>query len=123
MSQQQHYPSPLEAPPLQQFFAPRPQKEPGFLDIRFTQFLSLRLISIWWVLSLVLIGTSGAAGVSYGLYYRMSLPWSPAWYGGAIILGSVVGAVLAVVLVRLFLEGIAVLFRIADNTSRIADKP
>jgi hypothetical protein len=122
MSQQQHYPSPLEAPPLQQSFAPRPQKEPGFLDIGFTQFLSLRLISIWWVLSLVLIGVSATAGVSYGLYYRMSLPWLPAWYGGAIILGSVVGAVLAVVLVRLFLEGIAVLFRIADNTSRIADK-
>jgi len=83
-------------------------------DIRFTRFVSLRLISVVYVViliavSLVALGfvfVGFASGAAAGLF--------------ALVL-AVLGWVIYVVLARVALEAFAVLFRIHDDTSRVAD--
>ena len=83
-------------------------------DIRFTRFVSLRLISVVYVVILVAVSllalgvifTGFASGPAVGLF--------------ALVL-SVLGWVIYVVLARVALEAFAVLFRIHDDTSRMAD--
>jgi hypothetical protein len=101
-------------------YAAPPSQGPGgagFLDIRFTRFLSLSLISVWYVLALVVIAIGTVVGVIAG-FLRMGN--DEAGLGLLTVLGSLVGGLVLVVLTRLSLEGIAVLFRIANNTSEIA---
>jgi hypothetical protein len=90
----------------------------GFLndlfDIRFTRFVSLRLISVVYVVILIavslvalaLVFAGFASGVGAGLF--------------ALVLAGL-GWVIYVVLARVALEAFAVLFRIHDDTSRVAE--
>jgi ABC-type multidrug transport system permease subunit len=90
----------------------------GFLndlfDIRFTRFVSLRLISVVYVVILIavslvalaLVFTGFANGIGAGLF--------------ALVLAGL-GWVIYVVLSRVALEAFAVLFRIHDDTSRVAE--
>lgn len=83
-------------------------------DIRFTRFVSLRLISVVYILILIVVSlialgaifTGFAFGVATGIFYLIlaALLW-----------------VVYVVLARVVLEAFAVLFRIHDDTNRIAD--
>ncbi len=83
-------------------------------DVRFTRFVSLRLISVVYVvilvavslLALAVIFTGFAGGALTGLF--------------ALVL-AVLGWVIYVVLARVALEAFAVLFRIHDDTSRMAE--
>ena len=83
-------------------------------DVRFTRFVSLRLISVVYVVILVavsllalgLIFVGFAGGAASGLF--------------TLVL-AVLGWVIYVVLARVALEAFAVLFRIHDDTSRMAD--
>ena len=83
-------------------------------DIRFTRFVSLRLISVVYVVILVavslvalaLVFAGFANGVAAGLF--------------ALVL-AVLGWVIYVVLARVALEAYAVLFRIHDDTNRMAE--
>lgn len=95
-----------------------PPQKAGILDVRFTRFLSLSLISVWWVAALVLIVIGMVVGIIVGLTRLGESPLG----GLLLIVGSLVGAVVAAVLTRLFLESVAVLFRIANSTSEIARK-
>lgn len=92
----------------------------GLLDLKFTRFLSLSLISIWWVVSLIAIGLAAVVGVIIGVVWAAGD--RGALLGILLILGSLVGAVIAAVLVRLSLESVAVLFRIANNTSAMVER-
>src|SRR4051794_5841842 len=90
----------------------------GFLndlfDIRFTRFVSLRLISVVYVVILIavslvalaLVFTGFANGMGAGLF--------------ALVLAGL-GGVIYVVLSRVALEAFAVLFRIHDDTSGVAE--
>jgi hypothetical protein len=113
------YPAPPPAsPPPPSSSAGAPASPGGFFndlfDLRFTRFVSLRLISVVYVLILVLVSVvalavifSGfAAGVTYGIF--------------SLIL-AVLGWIIYIVLARVALEAFAVLFRIHDDTSRTAD--
>ncbi len=83
-------------------------------DVRFTRFVSLRLISVVYVvilvavslLALAVIFTGFAGGALTGLF--------------ALVLAAL-GWVIYVVLARVALEAFAVLFRIHDDTSRMAE--
>jgi ABC-type multidrug transport system permease subunit len=83
-------------------------------DIRFTRFVSLRLISVVYVVilaavslvALALVFAGFASGIGAGLF--------------ALVLAAL-GWVIYVVLARVALEAFAVLFRIHDDTSRVAD--
>jgi hypothetical protein len=100
-----------------------PQKKAGLLDIHFTKFLSLSLISVWWVVALVLILIAAIVGVIAGVSTMGSTNADGATNslnGVLLIIGSLIGAPIAAILTRLFLESVAVLFRIASNTSDIA---
>lgn len=93
-----------------------PSPKAGMLDLRFTRFLSLTLISVWWVVALIAIGIGAVVGVIAG-FVQMG---DSVGIGILWVLGSIVGGVVLAVLTRLFLESVAVLFRIADNTLDIA---
>jgi hypothetical protein len=112
------YPAPPPASPPPSSSAGATPSPGGFFndlfDIRFTRFVSLRLISVVYVLILVLVSIvalavifSGfATGVTYGIF--------------SLIL-AVLGWIIYIVLARVALEAFAVLFRIHDDTSRVAD--
>jgi hypothetical protein len=96
---------------------PRPPRS-GFFDVKFTRFLSLTLISVWWVVALVLIAIATLVGVLTGLYQATT---EDDVSGGLLVLaGSLVGGAFLAVLTRVVLESVALLFRIGDNTSQIA---
>ena len=112
-------PPPASQPPSEQSSSGGSRVQAsGFLndlfDIRFTRFVSLRLISVVYVvilaavslvaLALVFAGFSNGAGA--GLF--------------ALVLAAL-GWVIYVVLARVALEAFAVLFRIHDDTSRMAE--
>ena len=113
-------PPPASQPPSEQQPSSRDARAQanGFFndlfDIRFTRFVSLRLISVVYVVilaavSLVALGlvfAGFASGVGQGLF--------------ALVLAAL-GWVIYVVLARVALEAFAVLFRIHDDTSRMAE--
>jgi hypothetical protein len=84
-------------------------------DIRFTRFVSLRLISVVYVVILVAVSLVALALVFYG------------FATGGVAAGlftlvlAVLGWVIYVVLARVALEAYAVLFRIHDDTNRMAE--
>ena len=83
-------------------------------DIRFTRFVSLRLISVVYVVILIAVSLVALGFVFVG--------FAPGVGAGvfALVL-AVLGWVIYVVLARVVLEAFAVLFRIHDDTSRMAD--
>lgn len=89
----------------------------GLLDIGFTRFLSLSLISVWWVIALVLIGIVALIIFIVGIVWLVTGAAS----GLLLMVGAVIGAVVCAVITRLSLESVAVLFRIVNNTSEIAE--
>ncbi len=95
-----------------------PAKKAGLLDIRFTRFLSLSLISVWWVVALILI----ALGVVFGVITGFTRMGEETTSGLLLIVGAPIGGIIMAVLTRLFLESVAVLFRIANNTSELAKR-
>src|SRR4051794_26014135 len=83
-------------------------------DIRFTRFVSLRLISVVYVVILIAVSLV-ALGVVFAGFA------SGAAAGLFTLVLAVLGWVIYVVLARVALEAFAVLFRIHDDTSRMAD--
>ncbi len=111
-------PPPAEQPPAQRGSAVGRVDAGGFFsdlfDIRFTRFVSLRLISIVYVLILAAVSLVALIAVFVGF----------AQGPGTGLLALVVaglGWLIYVVLARVVLEAFAVLFRIHDDTSRMAD--
>ena len=83
-------------------------------DIRFTRFVSLRLISVVYVLILVLVSIVALAVIFSGFANGVA-------YGIFSLIFAVLGWLIYIVLARVVLEAFAVLFRIHDDTSRTAD--
>ena len=90
----------------------------GPLDVRFTRSLSLSLVSVWWILALIVFGLAGIIGMISGFIALAN--GDNTFLSLLIVIGSVGGAIVGIVLTRLFLESVAVLFRIADNTAAMA---
>jgi hypothetical protein len=95
----------------------KPPNRPGFLatlfDATFSHLLALRLVRVLYLLALLFIGTYGFVALFLGISQ-----------GGLIALLSVVAvpflALLAVALVRVALEALVVLFRMGEQTDRMA---
>jgi len=83
-------------------------------DIRFTRFVSLRLISVVYVVILIAVSLVALGFVFVGFA-------NGAAAGLFTLILAVLGWVIYVVLARVALEAFAVLFRIHDDTSRMAD--
>jgi hypothetical protein len=110
-------PPPAEQPPARQGASSSPATGGSFFndlfDFRFTRFVSLRLISIVYLLILIAVSLGALVVVFIGF----------ANGGGAGIVALIfaaVGWLLYVILARVSLEAFAVLFRIHDDTSRMA---
>jgi len=91
----------------------------ALFDISFSEFITTKLIKVLYVLLLCLIGIGLVVGVLSGL--------STMFRRGGFLAGLVmviVVPVLALIFVigaRMWMETIIVLFRIAENTTEIAD--
>ena len=113
---------------------PQPQmdaKKAGFLDLSFTKFLSLSLIKLLWVISIILILLAAVAGMVYGVTLLDDTGSTPepteenpfpeedpdlTGRGVLILILSPIWAGIQLILTRVFLELLAVVFRIESNT-------
>jgi uncharacterized protein DUF4282 len=105
-------------------------RKAGFFDISFTKFLSLSLIKVLWVVSIILIVLATVAGIVYGISLLGDeggtltdeetglVTEDPDLTGrGVLILVlSPIWAAIQLILTRIFLELLAVVFRIESNT-------
>jgi hypothetical protein len=110
-------PPPASRPPASSGQSATPSASSFFndlFDIRFTRFVSLRLISVVYILIIVAV-TVGALGT---IFTGFVLGVGEGIF--ALILAALLWIVY-VVLARVCLEAFAVLFRIHDDTSRTAD--
>ena len=83
-------------------------------DVSFTEFITLKLIKFLYILGLLGIAI-GVLLMVIGAFSEELVPGL-----GSLILGAI-GALFAVLLLRIYLEVLAVVFRIASNTARIAE--
>lgn len=83
-------------------------------DVGFTQFITLKLLKFIYIL--------GVIGIAIGVVMTVLGGFSQGFMTGlgALVVG-VIGALLAVLLLRVYMEIIAVVFRIAANTGKIAE--
>jgi hypothetical protein len=110
-------PPPASPPPASSGQSSAPSASSFFsdlFDIRFTRFVSLRLISIVYILILVVVSLVALAAIFTGFAIG---PGTGIFY---LILAALLWVVY-IVLARVGLEAFAVLFRIHDDTSRMAD--
>jgi hypothetical protein len=84
------------------------------LDFRFTQFITVRIIQVLYLVGIVIIALYTLAGV-IGVFQAGAVKGIL-----ALILSPLV-FLISVLILRVYLEIIAVLFRIADNTSRLVN--
>jgi Domain of unknown function (DUF4282) len=84
------------------------------LDLKFDRFLTLWLVKAVWGISLVLGALTLIVSIIYGLAQN-ELTFA-LWTPPPIVIGSLL-------ILRIWLELVMVLFRIADNTSVIAQRP
>lgn len=110
-------PPPAEQPPAERGSAAGRVDAGGFFsdlfDIRFTRFVSLRLISIVYVLILAAVSLFALVVVFAGFAQGAAA-------GLLALVAAALGWLIYVVLARVALEAFAVLFRIHDDTSRMA---
>ena len=110
-------PPPAEQPPARQGGSASPSTSGGFFndlfDFRFTRFVSLRLISIVYVLILIAVSLGALVIVFAGFAQGGGT-------GVVALIFAAVGWLLYIILARVGLEAFAVLFRIHDDTSRMA---
>lgn len=84
------------------------------LDVRFTRFITVKIVQVLYVVGVAVIGlyTLGGVVMSFSAGF------------GTGVLGLILAPVvflLSVLVLRVYLEVVAVLFRIAENTTRLAD--
>jgi len=89
----------------------------GMMDFGFTRFITLGVIKVLYILGLVAVALAWLFGVGSGFA-------NGGFTGGlaAIVMVTVGGAIYAIML-RVWLELIVVIFRIGENTSKMAEKP
>jgi len=103
----------LEESPVQDT-SPNTPLLTALLDTSFTEFITLKLLKFIYILGLIgivlSIGVTALAAFSQGFLYGI---------GGLIV--GVIAIVLSALVLRVYMELIAVVFRIAKNTREIAD--
>ncbi|RME85960.1 MAG: DUF4282 domain-containing protein [Caldilineae bacterium] len=87
----------------------------AFLDLQFNEFVTRRFISILYVIALIVILLAAVIGVVSGIVTL----FNDAGQGLLLILASIIGAIVYIILTRIWLELIVVVFKIAENTSEL----
>ena len=86
----------------------------AMLDTTFSEFVTLKLLKFIYILGLIAIvlsiGFTALAAFSQGFFYGI----------GGLIVGAI-AIILSALVLRVYMELIAVVFRIAKNTREIAD--
>jgi Domain of unknown function (DUF4282)/zinc-ribbon domain len=123
--------TPPASPPPQRFVpanVPVGRKTPGFfrilLDTSFNDFITLKLIKFFYILGCIVF-----AIVAFIVVPIAILEYSQGFQGlqlsnaeriGAVVIASPVSFIVGVVLLRVYLELVASVFRIAENTTVMA---
>ena len=82
-------------------------------DLSFTHFITTRLIKIIYLICIVLAVISGMAMLVFGISHGI-------WAGILAFILAPLAVVLEIMIVRVFLEIVVVLFRIAEDINKIS---
>ena len=95
-------------------------QEKGFIgrlfDLSFNEFITTKIITVLFVIAIVCSGLGGL-GVMFAMFAKKSF----LGVVGGLVLGPLV-FLLYVILARVWMEVLIVLFRIAENTAKIAGR-
>jgi uncharacterized membrane protein len=86
----------------------------AIFDFSFSKFVSIDLVRVLYAFTFIVAGLAAIGLILAGFAVNLS------WGIGSIILAPIL-YFLIIVIVRVFLEMLVVLFRIAENTREIAD--
>ena len=89
----------------------------ALFDISFNQFVTTRLISVLYILAIIFIAVGTLFGMGAGLFKL----FSDFWGGFFMIIFTPLIALIYLVIVRISLELVIVIFKIADNTKEAVD--
>lgn len=86
----------------------------GLLDLSFTEFITLKIIKWLYIAAILGVGLLGLFMVlaGFGEGFLMGLGW---------LIVVALLAVMAITVIRVWLEAVVVFFRIADNTTELAE--
>jgi len=87
----------------------------GVLDLGFTRFITVRVVSVLYVVGLALLAISALASIVTGFRGGIGT-------GIFSLIVAPLGFLLGALLLRVYLEIVVVLFRIAENTSAMAGR-
>lgn len=93
-------------------------QEKGFFgrlfDLSFNEFITTKIIKVLYVLSMI--------GAGFWALSVLFAGFATKTFGGAVfgLIGAPIAFVLCVILARIWLETLIVLFRIAENTAKMA---
>lgn len=86
-----------------------------FLDFGFTKFITLKAIKVLYVLGLILL-------VLGWLGFSLVTMLSSFVAGVGVFIGGALAVVVYAILLRIWLEMIAVIFRIGENTTKLVEQ-
>lgn len=89
----------------------------ALFDISFNQFVTTQLISVLYILAMIFIGIGTLIGLGAGLFKL----FSDFWGGLFMIIFTPLAALIYLVVVRISLELVIVIFKIADNTKEAVE--
>lgn len=86
----------------------------ALFDLSFSEFVTIKFIRFLYIIFLLLIAIGFVVGIIIGF---VSMFTESFWAGLWQIIVAPIGAIISVVLTRIWLEVLAVVFRIAENTT------
>ena len=90
----------------------------ALFDLSFSEFVTIKFIRILYIIFLILIAIGLISGIIGGF---ISMFTDSFWSGLWKIIVAPIGAIISVVLTRIWLEVLAVVFRIAENTTDLVE--
>jgi len=89
----------------------------SLFDISFNNFVTTQIISVLYILSIIFIGILVLFGVGGGILKL----FSDFWGGAFMIIFTPLVALIYLIFVRIGLELVIVIFKIADNTKQMSE--
>ncbi|NIV40184.1 MAG: DUF4282 domain-containing protein [Anaerolineae bacterium] len=90
----------------------------ALFDLSFSEFVTIKFIRILYIIFLMLIAIGFIFGIIGGF---VSMFTDSFWSGLWKIIVAPIGALISIVLTRIWLEVLAVVFRIAENTTDLVE--
>lgn len=102
----------------------------SLFDFQFKHFVSRRLAGVFYAVGLVIIGIAAVASLITGIVAGFASMANPYMFGGGGVVGGIfsiigtilivpVGTLIAVIVLRVWIEAVVALVAVAENTSSL----